>query len=242
MWSLASRWNFFPPLTKKKKKIKVTRTERCVRALPCWQAFEPIALIAFHKCVGLSGGWEWGPKSLANTAWSVNNALLGSLTSTHHVLHVGCRGVYLAPELVVEVQDELGVAVADGPLPPLLGLPPVSLLVQILVQDPVPAGFVREHHHGGSGPEQKEQSGAPQPALAGMLHRSGEKGDFKLSKRNSHLGKQTNVIGPLHPICWRTFIKIKLSCSTLVELKRRQGWHSEDEQIPRFADFIPYSS
>lgn len=65
----------------------------------------------------------------------------------------------------MKVQDELGVAVADGPLSPLLGLPPVSLLVEILVQDPVPAGVVGEHHHGDSGPEQKEQSGAPHPAL-----------------------------------------------------------------------------
>lgn len=60
MWSLASRWNFF--LHWQKKKIQLTRKERCVRALPCWQAFEPIALIVFHKCAGLSGGWEWGQR------------------------------------------------------------------------------------------------------------------------------------------------------------------------------------
>lgn len=131
--------------------------------------------------------------------------------STYHVLHVGGWGVNLAPELVVQVQDELCVAVADGPLPPLLGLPPVALLVQIFVQDPLPAGGIWEHHHGGGSLEQQEQSRASHPGLRWMLHRCGDRDDFKLrmgkkkkkpgevQQTELALGKQTNKIGPMHP-------------------------------------------
>lgn len=109
----------------------------------------------------------------------------------------------------MKVQDELGIAVADGPLPPLLGLPPVSLLVQILVQDPLPAGGVREHHHTCGGLEQQEQSSAPQPARTLMLHDGGERADFKLrtgepgdvQQTELVLEKQKSIIGPLLPIC-----------------------------------------
>lgn len=83
--------------------------------------------------------------------------------STYHVLHVGGRGVNLAPQLIVQVQDELGVAVSDGPLPPVLGLPPAALLVQVLVQDLAPASRVGQHHHGGSGVEEQQQGGARRP-------------------------------------------------------------------------------
>lgn len=76
---------------------------------------------------------------------------------THHVLHVGSRRVDLPPELVVKVQDELSVTVGNGPLPSLLGLPPVAILVQVLIQNLLPACGVREHHHGGGRLEQQQQ-------------------------------------------------------------------------------------
>lgn len=122
--------------------------------------------------------------------------------ATHHVLHVGGWGVNLAPEPVVQVQDELRVAVADGPLPPLLGLPPVALLVQIFVQDRLPAGGIREHHRRSGSLEQQEQSRASHPALRRMLHHCGDRDEFKLrmekpgevQQTELALGKQTNKI------------------------------------------------
>lgn len=91
--------------------------------------------------------------------------------STYHILHVGSRRVDLASELVVKVQDELSVTVSNSPLPPLLGLPPVPVFIQILVQDLLPAGGVGKHHHGGGRVEEQEQQGhAPQPAQGYTPH------------------------------------------------------------------------
>lgn len=109
----------------------------------------------------------------------------------------------------MQVQDELCVAVTDGPLPPLLGLPPVALLIKIFVQDPLPAGGIWEHHHRDGSLEQQEQSRASHPALRWMLHHCGDRDDFKLRTEKSGefqqtelaLGKQTNKIGRMHPTC-----------------------------------------
>lgn len=83
---------------------------------------------------------------------------------TYHVLHVGGRGVHLASELVVKLQDELSVAVPDGSPPPLLGLPPVAVLVQVLVQDLLPARGVGKHRRGRGGVEHQEHGGSSRPA------------------------------------------------------------------------------
>lgn len=92
--------------------------------------------------------------------------------STHHVLHVRRRWVDLTSELVVKVQDELSVTVSNGPLPSLLGLPPAPVLVQVLVQNLLPARGVRKHHHGCGRVEQQEQDHAHQPVQGQVLHPS----------------------------------------------------------------------
>lgn len=88
----------------------------------------------------------------------------------------------------MQVQDELCVAVADGPLPPLLGLPPVALLVQIFVQDPLPAGGIWEHHDRGGSLEQQEQSRSARPAPRCVLPHCGDRDDFKLGKEKPGRG------------------------------------------------------
>lgn len=70
----------------------------------------------------------------------------------------------------MKVQDELSVTVRNGPLPPLLGLPPVPVLIQILVQNLLPASGVWKHHHGRGRLEQQEQGHAPQPVQRYMPH------------------------------------------------------------------------
>lgn len=78
MWSLASRWNFFSPLTKQSKSHgwSVMCVWACVHAIDAGELFkrEPswtgaswsgdwvIALSYVHKCVGLSGSWEQGQR------------------------------------------------------------------------------------------------------------------------------------------------------------------------------------
>ncbi len=99
--------------------------------------------------------------------------------STYHVLHVGSRRVNLASELVVKVQDELRVTVSDGPLPSLLGLPPVPFLVQVLVQNLLPASGVWKHHHGSGCLKQQQQGHAPQPVWRCMHSDSGDPLDLK---------------------------------------------------------------
>lgn len=94
--------------------------------------------------------------------------------STYHMLHVGSRRVNLASELVVKVQDELSIIVGNGPLSPMLGLPPVPLLVQILVQNLLPACGVWKHRHGGGRLEQQEQGHAPQPVWRCMPQHPGQ--------------------------------------------------------------------
>lgn len=123
------------------------------------------------KCTRVLGSSEWGQRVLTNI-----NCVKCKCTSsrnppsTYHVLHVGRRRVNLASELVVKVQDELSVTVGNGPLPPMLGLPPVPLLVQILVQNLLPACGVWKHHHGSGCLKQQEQGHALQPVQRYMPH------------------------------------------------------------------------
>lgn len=58
----------------------------------------------------------------------------------------------------MKVQDELSITVSNGSLAPLFGLPPVTILIQIFVQNLLPAGGVWEHHHSRASVEDEQQA------------------------------------------------------------------------------------
>lgn len=60
---------------------------------------------------------------------------LSFIFCAHHILHVGGRRVDLTPQLVVQVEDEVLVSLADGPFASGPGLPPALVLVLVLIQD-----------------------------------------------------------------------------------------------------------
>lgn len=62
----------------------------------------------------------------------------------------------LTPQLVVQVQDEVHVPLADGPPPPRPGPPPLLVLVPVLVQYGLEARGVGEDH-GQDGPGQTQE-------------------------------------------------------------------------------------
>ena len=63
----------------------------------------------------------------------------------------------LTPQLVVQVQDEVHVSLADGLPPPRLGPPPLLVLVRVLVQDGLElGGVVQPHGLDGSGQKQEQ--------------------------------------------------------------------------------------
>lgn len=87
------------------------------------------------------------------------------MLSTYHVLHVGGRWVDLTTELVVQVQNEVHVPFADGPLPPWPGPPPLVILVPVLVQDGLKTcGGVGEDHGQDGLCQAQEQACCSHPA------------------------------------------------------------------------------
>lgn len=78
----------------------------------------------------------------------------------------------LTPQLVVQVQDEVHVSFADGPLPSRPGLPPLLIPVPVLVQDGLEScGVCEDHGDDGLGQTQ-EQAHCSKPArkLKRLLH------------------------------------------------------------------------
>lgn len=70
----------------------------------------------------------------------------------------------LTPQLVVQVQDEVHVSLADGPPPSRPGPPPLPILVRVLVQDGLQlCGVVEDHGQDSSGQTQ-EQAPRSNPA------------------------------------------------------------------------------
>lgn len=67
----------------------------------------------------------------------------------------------LTAQLVVQVQDEVHVSLADGPLAPWPRPPPLLVLVPELVQDGLqPRGVGEDHGQGGLGQAQVQARGS----------------------------------------------------------------------------------
>lgn len=70
----------------------------------------------------------------------------------------------LTTQLVVQVQDEVHVSLADGPLPSRPDPPPLLVLVPVPVQDGLQARGVGEDHGQGGLGQTQEQARRSNPA------------------------------------------------------------------------------
>ncbi len=79
----------------------------------------------------------------------------------YHVFHIWSRWVDLSPEFVVEVQYCLHITGSDGPFASLSLHHPVSIIIQVLLQENAEICGIKQHH-GEHTPGHQQERETPQ--------------------------------------------------------------------------------